>query len=279
MMINNKIILSTVAAISIAASTLVAGNNIKVYASVNGSDITNTDVVLVLKDPRIKFDTLPAKDQKNLIDQLIDKRLLATRALKSDVINSEAYKNTLTKTIEVLKQDLALQLWMQEMSKGIKVKENEVKKYYEENKARFVKDAELKASHILLKTKEEAQKIINTLKNSKDIKSKFTTLAKEKSTGPSGKSGGELGWFTKDKMVASFSKAADALKVGAFTVSPVKTQFGYHVIYLDDKKAKETISFNEVKNDIKNFLGQTKLKTNIDSVIKDEKSKAKITYK
>jgi len=279
-MINKKTILNITAAISIATSTfLVANDDIKVYANVNGSDITNTDVALVLKDPRIKFDTLPEKDQKNLIDQLIDKKLLASRALKSNVVNTEAYKETLAKTIEVLKQDLALQLWMQDLSKEIKVKQSDVKKYYEDNKARFVKAAELKASHILLKTKKEAMDIINTLSGAKDIKKEFTALAKEKSTGPSGKIGGELGWFTKDKMVASFSKAADSLKIGTFTKTPVKTQFGYHVIYLDDKKPSSTVSYEQVKNDIKNFLGQTQLKKNIDSVIKTEKSKATITYK
>jgi parvulin-like peptidyl-prolyl isomerase len=278
-MINNKTILNITAALSLSTSTLVLADDNRVYASVNGNDITNTDVSLVLKDPRIKFETLPAKDQKKLIDQLIDKKLLSVRALKSDVVNSAVYKSTLAKTIEVLKQDLALQIWMQNISNDIKVKQNDVKKYYNENKARFVKAAELKASHILLKTKDEANKVINILKKTKNIKEKFTSLAKEKSTGPSGKSGGELGWFTKDKMVASFSKAADSLKVGTFTTTPVKSQFGFHVIYLDDKKPSSTISYNDVKNDIKNFLGQTQLKTNIDLVIKNEKSKAKITYK
>ena len=278
-MINNKTILSIATAFAITSSTLLANDDLKVYASVNGNEITNTDVALVLKDPRVKFETLSKKDQKQLIDQLIDKKLLASRALKSDVINSDIYKTTLKKTIEVLKQDLALQLWMQDISKNIKVKQADVKKYYDDNKARFVKPAELKASHILVKTDDEAKNIIKTLNNATDIKKEFTSLAKEKSTGPSGKTGGELGWFTKDKMVPEFSSAAGSLKVGAITQLPVKTQFGFHIIYLDDKKTSSVVTFNEVQNDIKNFLGQTQLKTNIDSVIKQEKIKAKITYK
>ena len=278
-MINNKTILSIATAFAITSSTLLASDDLKVYASVNGNEITNTDVALVLKDPRVKFETLSKKDQKQLIDQLIDKKLLASRALKSDVINSDIYKTTLKKTIEVLKQDLALQLWMQDISKNIKVKQADVKKYYDDNKARFVKPAELKASHILVKTDDEAKNIIKTLNNATDIKKEFTSLAKEKSTGPSGKTGGELGWFTKDKMVPEFSSAAGSLKVGAITQLPVKTQFGFHIIYLDDKKTSSVVTFNEVQNDIKNFLGQTQLKTNIDSVIKQEKIKAKITYK
>ncbi|HIP13302.1 MAG TPA: peptidylprolyl isomerase [Arcobacter sp.] len=278
-MIKNKTIISFTAAFALTTSSVFAIDEAKVYASVNGSDITATDVSVVLKDPRIKFDTLPKKEQKLIIDQLIDKKLLANKALNSDISNSKVFKDTLAKTITILKQDLALQIWMQNKSKEIKISVNEVQKYYDDNKVRFIKKEEFNASHILLKTKNEANDIIDILTKSKNIKNQFTSLAKSKSIGPSGKTGGELGWFSSDKMVPEFSQATSGLKVGQFTKTPVKTQFGFHVIYLNDKKEAGTVEFDKVKADIRNFLGQTQLKTNIESVIKAEKSKAKITYK
>ena len=278
-MINKNTILSMVTALALSSSTMFGASDVKVYATVNGSDITTTDIALVLKDPRIQFETLPEQNKKQILDQLIDRKLLGNKALKSDVINDEVYKTTLATTIEVLKQDLALQIWMQKLSKDISIDDAMVKKYYNDNKDKLQKQKELKASHILVKTDAEAKIIIAQLNKSKDLKESFTKFAKEKSTGPSGKTGGELGWFTEDKMVPEFSQASSLLKVGTITQNAVKTRFGYHIIYLDDKKEAKRVSFEESKNEIKQFLGQTKFKINIDKIIKDLKSKAKITYK
>jgi parvulin-like peptidyl-prolyl isomerase len=80
-------------------------------------------------------------------------------------------------------------------------------------------------------------------------------------------------------MVPEFSMATMMLKKGTITTNPVKTQFGYHVIYLDDKKDAKNLTFDEVKNEIKQFLGQDQFKAKLDAIIKKEKSKAKIIYK
>jgi len=105
------------------------------------------------------------------------------------------------------------------------------------------------ARHILVKTEEEAKKIIEALKGLKGeaLKKKFIELAKSKSTGPSGPQGGDLGTFTKGQMVPEFSKAVWALKPGEITTAPVKTQFGYHVIYLEDKKEAQPTPYEKVK--------------------------------
>jgi len=278
-MIQNKI-LSTVVAVAISGSTLFANvNNDKVYATVNGMKVTSTDVAMVIKDPRVKFDNLPKQTQKQVLNQIIDKKLLANKAIHTDIINSRIYKDTLKSTIEALKHDLALQMWIQKLSKDIKIDDKEAKKYYEQNRSQFVQPEELKASHILVKTKKEAEAIIAQLKKSKNLKADFTKLAKEKSIGPSGKNGGELGWFTKDRMKPEFSMAASMLKVGSITTTPVHTSFGYHIIYLDGKKKAQTISYDQVKGQIKQYLSQLKFKKEIDKVLKDLKAKANIVYK
>ena len=278
-MINKNTILSVATVLTLLSANVLAETNTKVYASVNGTDITATDVALVLKDPRVQFETLPKEQQKQILNQLIDGKLLSATAMKTDVVNSKIYKETLEKTIQTLKQDLALRIWMQDIAKNIVVEEENIKKYYNENKAKFKKPIELKASHILLKTQKEAEEIIENLNKSKDLKLDFTKTAKTKSKGPSGTNGGELGWFTTDKMVAEFSEATMKLNVGAITQTPVKTQFGYHIIYLDDKKSSSFVSLDMAQNEIKQFLGQEIFKNKIEKIIKEKKATAKIIYK
>ena len=118
--------------------------------------------------------------------------------------------------------------------------------------------------------------IIKTLSSAKDVKAEFIKLAKEKSTGPSGVNGGELGWFEPKQMVPEFSDAAKALKKGTITAKPVKTQFGYHVIYLEGKNNSETIPYEIVKNKIVGALKQKQFALKIAQMAKDLKAKAKI---
>jgi len=278
-MLDKKTLLSMSAILIISGSNLLGANFEKTYATVNGEKITSSDIALAIKDPRVNFDSLPKENQKQILDQIINKKLLETKAVKSDAIKDPIYKDTLEKTIKSLKKDLALQIWMQKISKNIVVTQKELKDYYNKNKTKLLQPEELKASHILVKDEQEAKKIINKLNRSKNLKADFIKLAKEKSIGPSGKSGGQLGWFTKDKMVPEFSMACSFLKKGTITQQPVKTQFGYHIIYLEDKKEASTIPFANVKEKIKQFLAQNKFKTKLDAMINDLKSKAKIIYK
>jgi parvulin-like peptidyl-prolyl isomerase len=245
-MLTKNLLSSICATIILSTSTLDAIQNEKIYVTVNGHNITSTDISIALKNPKINFDDLEQSQQKQILKQLVQKEILANIAVKSDVVKDKIYTDTLKATIKTLKEDLALQMWMQKLSQQIEVKQNILSEYYNKNKEKFLKPLELKASHILVKTKEEAKKLIKRLKNSTTLKKDFTLLAKEKSTGPSGVNGGELGWFTQDKMVPEFSKAASVLDINTITLSPVKTQFGYHIIYLDDKKESEVVAFKEV---------------------------------
>jgi len=272
-----KFISSSVAAFLISSTLYAKEVNQKVYAKVNGYEITQADVALLLKG-KVNLEQLPKQTQKQIIDQLIERKLLAIKALNSDVVNSKEFKQTLSQTIKNLKLDLALQLWANRLMKNIKISDSELKNYYEQNKYMFKVPPQLHARHILVKTKQEAQKIIDTLKKAKDIKTKFIELAKTKSIGPSGKNGGDLGWFTPDKMVPEFSNAAMLLKKGEFSKTPVKTQFGYHIIYLEDKKPSKTLSFNEIKEQLKQRLIQEKFSKKLKEIVKKEKAKAKIKY-
>lgn len=157
--------------------------------------------------------------------------------------------------------------------------EAKLKKYYEAHKASYSVPKKLKARHILVESEKEAKALVKELDAAKEKQAKFIELAKSKSTGPSGKDGGDLGWFALDRMVPEFSAAADKLKKGAYTKEPVKTQFGYHLIMLDDKKDASAKPFDVVKDEIKEQLaGEEFTKSVKDEIAKLEKS-AKIELK
>lgn len=269
-----KSILSLVASLAIASSA-VAMDNEKVYAVVDGDKITSSDIAVVLRDPRIQFESLPKTNQDQILNSLIEQKLLSKEAMNSNIPKTQEFKDELKK----LKETLAFQIMMRDLSKTVKVDEKTLKDFYNKNKDAFKAPLQLKASHILLKTQKEAQDIIAQLKKAKDIKNEFTALAKSKSTGPSGSTGGELGWFTKEKMVPEFSEASEKLKIGSFTKEPVQTQFGYHVIYLDDKKEASTLKFEEVKDKISQQLEQQEFVKMIKDKAVKLREKAKIEYK
>jgi parvulin-like peptidyl-prolyl isomerase len=247
----------------------------KVYAVVNGSEIKSQDIAMILKDPKINFDTLPKDTQQNILDKIIEQKLLSQNALNTGIVKDKIY----IETLKSLKENLALQVWMQQKSQKIKISDSELKSFFDKNKQLFKVDVQLKAKHILLKTEDEAKDIIKTLNKSKNLKSKFIKLAKEKSIGPSGSSGGELGWFALDKMVPEFSTEANKLKVGTITQVPTKTQFGYHIIYLEDRKKASTMKFNDVKDQISQQLSQERFIEDVQKIADKLKKTAKIEYK
>ncbi len=247
-------------------------------ATVNGHKITKEEVQSVLNSmgARTTYDALPDDVKKKVLDQVIEQQLLQEKAIKSGIERSKEYKEAL----ENLKRKLALDIWMKKQLDAIKVSDAEAKKAYEEHKQAFQRPEMVHARHILVKTEAEAKKIIDELKKTpkSKLKAKFEELAKKHSTGPSAARGGDLGTFGRKQMVKPFSDAAFALKAGEFTKEPVKTQFGYHVIYVEEKKPAQTIPFAEVKERIKQNLKMEKFKEKIKKIAQDLRSKAKVTY-
>jgi len=121
---------------------------------------------------------------------------------------------------------------------------------------------EFKARHILVETQGEAIDLISQLEGGAD----FVELAKEKSTGPSGPSGGDLGWFPPDRMVAEFSQAVQLLQDGAYTQAPVQSQFGWHVILREESREAAPPPFESVRDVLKQQVESKKLQTYINSL-------------
>jgi parvulin-like peptidyl-prolyl isomerase len=267
-----KTILSIVTVVALAASSLSAAESL---ATVNGDAITSNDVNQLLRGQNVQFDALPKQTKDKVIEQLIEKHLLTQKALKSGIEKDEKYKNALEK----IKKDLALELWMQKEYAKVKATPAEEKSFYEKNKDKFKSPTTLEARHILVKTEKEAKDIIAKLDIAKNKKGSFEELAKKFSIGPTKNKGGYLGKFQAKQMVPEFSNAALALKKGEYTEKPVKTQFGYHVIYLENKEVATALPFDKVQAKISQYIVQEKYGKMIKDEVEKLKKDAKIIIK
>jgi len=256
-----------------------------VLATVNGDEITSDEVNKVLMEgTQGRFDTLPADKQNELrqriIEGMIAQELVYDDAQKTGVLESKEYKQELETLVSRLKIQLAAKIWEQQQFESIKVDLKEIKAYFDANPDEFVEKEKIHARHILVKTQSEAEAIIKSMKglSGDKLRNEFIAQAKLKSTGPSAAKGGDLGYFPRGQMVPSFNDAAFAMKEGAISSTPVQSQFGYHVIYIEDKKPAKKLGFDEVKNFIEQRLKMDKFKAFMDKKMNTLREKAKITY-
>lgn len=249
----------------------------EVVAVVNGEKITQEDVNRFVSSsiPGAKFSHLNEVQKKSVINQMIERKLFIEKAKEVHIEKNPEFIEALRK----VRENLMLDYWMKEKVDEIVISEKDAKAYYTKNASKFNRAGSVKVRHILLGTKSEAVDVIRQLLKSKELKKKFIALAKDKSTGPSSVNGGELDWFIQEQMVPEFSDAAFLLKKGSITDKPIKTQFGYHVIYLEDKKKKGAIPFIEVKKDIVKALRVAQFKTKLDNLSKKLKKTADISVK
>ena len=267
-----KLIKSAVLSTMLVTSSLMSA---EVLATVNGKSISKSDVNTILKAQHMSFDKLSKSQQKQMLDKLIERELLVDVASKAGVEKDPEF----LKALNNYKKDLEIKVWMDKIYKRTLISDSEANKYYQEHKDQFKTPAKVHARHILVKSEKEAKDIISELSKLKgeELKKKFIELAKAKSTGPSGKSGGDLGYFGQGQMVKPFNDAVFAMKKGEITKEPVKTQFGYHIIYLEDKKPAGNSSFEDVKNRIIAKMRQEQFSKTIKDTIDNQKKSAKIT--
>lgn len=260
-------------AVAVMATSVVASD---ILVTVNGKNITKQDAEAFVSatNPQAHYEQL-TPEQKALVKKtLVEKALFSELAKKEGIQKSPEFK----RNMEKIGNELAVNMWMKKQMDNAVVSDSEAKAFYEKNKDKFIMPETVHARHILVKSEKEAQDIIKQLKGLKGdkLKAKFIELAKSKSTGPSGPKGGDLGYFKKGQMVPEFSKAVWALKPGEVTTKPVKTQFGYHVIYLEEKKASQAVPYETVKDKIVATLKQQEFAKKIAAIAKELTAKAKI---
>jgi len=218
----------------------------KIIAKVGNLEITEMELTIAEAELRQQFEQVPAEQRRAaILSALIDIKLLANKAIDEGVDKDDRVKSQ----IDFLS---ARALHNQFFEKNIaeSVSDEEVKARFDKEIAAAVPEQEVKARHILVKTVDEAKAIITELEGGKD----FAELATEKSTGPTGPNGGDLGFFGKGQMVPEFDTAAFALGDGEFTKQPVQTQFGWHVIKREETRDRPLPTFEEAADAIRQIL-------------------------
>lgn len=213
----------------------------KVLATVGGREITERDINLVLQsmDQQRAMQFYSEEGRKRVLNELINQELFYLDAIAKGLDQEEEFKRQLEQT----KANLMKQYAIRKILDTIRVEDNEVEQYYNENKENFKKPETVKASHILVDEKEKAEEIIDKINGGLS----FEEAAEKYSKCPSKDRGGDLGYFSRGRMVPEFEKAAFDMKKGEM-VGPVQTQFGYHVIKVYDKKEAEISPLEEIRD-------------------------------
>lgn len=229
--------------------------------TVNAEDKAATDVVVAtVNGDKVMKSTLDGylamlkksgkADREAAINDLVATEIALQEAAKTDILDRPETK----KAISDFKRNVLLKTWTQEKVKSFDISDDEIKAAYDERVTKLA-SKEFNARHILVKTEDEAKAIIKEAEGGAD----FAKLAKEKSTGPSGSNGGSLGWFKAQTMVPAFANAVKAMQKGEISKEPVKTQFGYHVIKLEDSRDAKLPTMESLKPQLTRVISQQKM--------------------
>ena len=214
--------------------------NIPIVANVNNEDISLETMIHAMNELPPEIQSQPFMSYyEDLLERVIDIKLFAQEGKKMKLDEEPSVRAAIDFVIEKVLMQAFLSKYVQE-----NIKEENLKASYNNFIADETSREEIKASHILMDTESEAIDVINMLNDGDN----FAELAKNKSTGPSGPSGGDLGWFKRGQMVPPFEKAAFSLNKNEITQRPVQTQFGWHVIKIFDKRIPEAPSYESMKN-------------------------------
>jgi len=256
-------------ALAAIAATACSKNSDKsdpVMATVNGEAITTKEfesMVTMMSNGQITADKLNPDQKKMVMDRLVVVHVAAADAVKSGLDKQAETVGTLKMMRLNVLSSAAIKNYMDKIT----VPDSEIQAEYATKYGQASK--EFKASHILVKTEEEANGLIAQLKKGAD----FAELAKKHSTDPgSGKSGGDLGWFKHGAMVPEFTAAVETLEKGKITDKPVQSQYGFHIIKLEDTRDAAPPALDTVKSQIESGLKQQKFQ----KYLEDLKNNAKV---
>ncbi|MCM2397763.1 peptidylprolyl isomerase [Rhizobium sp. S95] len=221
-----------------------------VVAKVGDLTITQSELDLAVANLDPQLSQLPDEQKKvAALSGAIDVKLLAGTAVGEGLKDDPEYQRRMAYIADRELHNLYFKKHVVDA-----VTDAEVKARYEKEIAALPKQEEVRARHILVKTEEEAKDIIKQLDAGKD----FVELAKEKSTDPNKSEGGDLGYFTKGRMVPEFEEAAFAMEKGTYSKTPIKTQFGYHVIKVEDKREAAPPTLEEVGPQVRQLVMRDK---------------------
>ena len=241
-----------------------------VAAKVNNHIISAQDVLNAVNTLPENVKTKPLSEiYPRIINELINKHLITKRAYNEKLDLDQNVLNLIQKN----KDSILAKYWLNNYIKNETSEEN-IKDFYNEYVKSFKEYTEVNASHILVKTQKEAVSIINKLNK----KSQFSELAKTFSVGPSGKNGGNLGWFGPGQMVKEFEKAAFLIEKGNISQKPIKTKFGFHVIKVNDIRNAKPKKLYEIKKNIIEKITKVSL-SNLENKIRKNQDVVIVKFK
>jgi peptidyl-prolyl cis-trans isomerase C len=229
------------------SSEVAAAGSDPVVARVNGVEIKESDLALAEEDVGAEIRAAsPEAKREHLISYLADIIMVTQAAEKKNIADSPDFKRRLA----FLRNKLLMGFELQEETKTA-LTDEALRQTYDDAVKSASGQEEVRARHILVDNEDEAKAIVDQIKAGGD----FAAIAKEKSKDPGAAEGGDLGYFTKDQMVPEFAEVAFKMYPGQLS-NPVKTQFGWHIIKVEDKRIKQPPEFDKVKNQIEAFLSR-----------------------
>ncbi len=230
-----------------AASVTAYAQDDKVVANVGGKPITESELKIAENELNQQFQRMPPEQKRAAaLSALIEIRSMAAKAAAEGVADKPEFQ----KRVDFLRERALHEVYV-ESQIASKLSDEDVRARYDKEVAATPPQNEVRARHILVKTKEEAQAIIKEL----DAGGDFEKLANEKSQDRGGGgNGGDLGYFGPGQMVPEFEKVAFSLDVGKYTKEPVQSQFGFHVIKLEDRRQQQPPAFDQVKEQMRTAL-------------------------
>ena len=248
----NLLLLSMLSAPSFADSHDKAKTDGKaVIAIVNGAEITQ-DVLTNYLGVVQRSENTKKNSPRSALDDLVATELALQEAGKTDILS----RPDVQQRIKDFTRNVLLTTWTKEKVESFEVSDEDIQKSYDDSIKKDAND-EFKARHILLETKDDALAVIKELSDGGD----FVKLAEAKSTGPSAANGGDLGWFKSSTMVKEFADAIKLMKKDEISADPVKTNFGWHVIKLEDLRPAKLPPMETVKPQLRRMLAQKKMMT------------------
>jgi peptidyl-prolyl cis-trans isomerase C len=229
-------------------------------ATVNGKRIPESVFRLqTLATTGKNADDLTPDERKAAVNDVVGLYLLADEARQQGVLVERA----IAAQLELNRLQREARAMATRFLEQNPATEEEMKAVYEQNLPRLGGQQQFKARNIVVATKEEADLVIKQLQQGK----KFADLARARANGPTGPNGGDLGWFTADTMVQPVVEAARAMKVGTYSTEPIKSEFGYHVLLLEDARTQAAPSFEELRGQIKDAVERDKLQKHVRELI------------
>lgn len=234
-----------------------------VVARVNGAEVRRSDVMLAIENLPQQYRQLPPEMLfGGVVSQIIDRKLVAQAAEKARLGEDPAVRQRVASIRERVLQETYL-------SRAIETEMTEanLRARYEKKVKSAPGREEVHARHVLVQNEADAKLVIEDLRKGGD----FAEVARKRSTGPSAANGGDLGYFTREQMVPEFAEAAFAMKKGEISTAPVKTQFGWHVIKVEDRRTAPPPSFEDSVNDMRQEMAQELIQARMEALRKDAK--------